>query len=127
MQQCVETCGGSLVGGVPLALPLGTATVTWLGRCELQVGTATALGVCMPPSESPSLSMIFLCFPSPLFGVSRRNFEKMHLPAVISGRQTITLGLQLLSAVNRRFVVPCTKEISLKVLIPSSFLQALVK
>jgi hypothetical protein len=35
-------------------------------------------------------------------------------------------GLALLSAVNRRFVVPCTKEISLKVLIPSSFLQALV-
>jgi hypothetical protein len=83
----------SLVGGLPIALPLGTATVTWLGRCELQVGTATALGVCMPPSESPSLSMIFLCFPSPLFGVSRRNFEKMHPPAVISGRQTITLGL----------------------------------
>ena len=24
----VETCGGSLVGGVPLAVPLGTATVT---------------------------------------------------------------------------------------------------
>ena len=40
-------------GGVPLALPLGTATVTWLGHWELQVGTATALGVCMPPSESP--------------------------------------------------------------------------
>lgn len=40
-------------GGVPLALPLGTAAVTWLGHWELQVGTATALGVCMPPSESP--------------------------------------------------------------------------
>jgi len=49
--------------------------------------------------------MIFLCFPSPLFGVSRRNFEKNHPPAVISGRQTITLGLQFLSAVNQRFVV----------------------
>ena len=49
-------------------------TVTWLGHWELQVGTATALGVCPPP---PTLSMmIFLCFPSPLFGVSRRNFEK---------------------------------------------------
>jgi len=35
--------------------------------------------------------MIFLCFPSPRFGVSRRKFKKMHPPAVISGRQTITL------------------------------------
>ncbi len=52
-----------LVGGQPLALPLGTATVTWLGHWELQVGTATAaLGVCPPP---PTLSIIiFLGFPS---------------------------------------------------------------
>jgi hypothetical protein len=64
-----------LVGGQPLALPLGTATVTWLGHWELQVGTATAaLGVCPPP---PTLSIIiFLGFPSPLFGVSRRKLKK---------------------------------------------------
>ena len=45
--------GGFLVGGLPLALPLGTATVTWLGHWALLVGTATASGVCPPPSESP--------------------------------------------------------------------------
>ncbi len=94
--------GIALVGGLPLARPLGTATVTWLGHWELQDGTATALGVC-PPTH-PTLSMTFFWFPSPLFGVSRRNFEKMHPPDVISGRQTITLGLHVLPAVNRLFV-----------------------
>ncbi len=68
----VRPRGIALVGGLPLALPLGTAKVTWLGHWELLVGTATALGVCPPPH--PTLSMIFLCFPSPPFRRQPKKF-----------------------------------------------------
>ena len=124
-----HTSGIAPTRGLPLCLPLGLppgiTTVTWLGHWELQVGTATALGVCPPP---PTLSMmIFLCFPSPLFGVSRRNFKKNAPTCCDFWPPNHHFGPAFLSAVNRRFVVPCTEEISLKVLIPSTFLQALVK
>ena len=75
-------------------------TVTWLGHWELQVGTATALGVCPPP---PTLSMmIFLCFPSPLFGVSRRNFKKNAPTCCDFWPPNHHFGLALLSAVNHK-------------------------
>ena len=77
-----------------------TCSATWLGHWELQVGTATALGVCPPP---PTLSMmIFLCFPSPLFGVSRRKFEENAATCCDFWQPNHHFGLALLSAVNHK-------------------------
>ena len=51
------SCGRGLVGG----LPLGTATVTWVGQWELQVGTVGTAALGLRP-RSPAL-LIFFVFP----------------------------------------------------------------
>ena len=69
------TSGIAATRGLPLCLPLGLppgiATVTWLGHWELQVGTATTLGVCPPPSEY-YFSVFSLLLSAPAEEIRRR-------------------------------------------------------
>ena len=63
-------CGRGVVGG----LPLGTATVTWVGQWELQVGTVGTAALGLRP-RSPAL-LIFFVFPLLLSASAEENLRK---------------------------------------------------
>ena len=84
-----------------------TCSATWHRHCNLAWPLGTAgwdsdrFGSTPPPTH-PTLSMIFLCFPSALFGVSRRKFEENAATCCDFWPPNHHFGLALLSAVNHK-------------------------